>query len=573
MPVHNRDIAQTFDQLADLLEIADANPFRVRAYRNAARSLRASGRNVADMLAEGCDLSELPDIGEDLAAKIKEIVETGHLTLLEEVAQDVPRGLADVVALPGIGPKRARSLHEALGITSLDDLQRAAEDGRIAEVKGFGAKTQRRILDAVTRGKTRERRFRLDVAEDYAAPLLEYIRDLEGVEKAEIAGSYRRRKDTVGDLDIVAARSDGAKGIEGFIAYDEVARVVSRGETRSTVILRSGLQVDLRIVAPESFGAALHYFTGSKAHSIACRRRANGKGLRMNEYGLFRGDKRQASNSETEIYDALGLPWIAPVLREDRGEIEAADAGALPDLVRLEDIRGDLHMHTTASDGRNSLREMAQAAQERGYEYIAITDHSRSQTVAGGLSIEDLEAQLDDIDALNDTLEGLCVLKSSEVDILRDGTLDYPDDLLAKLDLVVASVHAGLDLDEDAQTERIIRAMDNPHVGIIGHPTGRLINARPAAAVDLERLIEAALERGCFLEINASPHRLDLDDVACRLARDAGLALSIGTDAHAVSGLDDMRFGIGQAQRGWLGPDDVLNTRGLNDLRDLLKRA
>jgi len=293
----------------------------------------------------------------------------------------------------------------------------------------------------------------------------------------------------------------------------------------------------------------------------------------MNEYGLFRGDKRQASNSETEIYDALGLPWIAPVLREDRGEIEAADAGALPDLVRLEDIRGDLHMHTTASDGRNSLREMAQAAQERGYEYIAITDHSRSQTVAGGLSVEDLEAQLDDIDALNDTLEGLCVLKSSEVDILKDGTLDYPDDLLAKLDLVVASVHAGLDLDEDAQTERIIRAMDNPHVGIIGHPTGRLINARPAAAVDLERLIEAALERGCFLEINASPHRLDLDDVACRLARDAGLALSIGTDAHAVSGLDDMRFGIGQAQRGWLGPDDVLNTRGLNDLRDLLKRA
>ena len=571
MPVHNRDIAQTFDQLADLLEIADANPFRVRAYRNAARSLRASGRNVADMLAEGCDLSELPDIGEDLAAKIKEIVETGHLTLLEEVAQDVPRGLADVVALPGIGPKRARSLHEALGITSLDDLQRAAEDGRIAEVKGFGAKTQRRILDAVTRGKTRERRFRLDVAEDYAAPLLEYIRDLEGVKKAEIAGSYRRRKDTVGDLDIVAAGSDGTKGIAGFIAYDEVARVVSRGETRSTVILRSGLQVDLRIVAPESFGAALHYFTGSKAHSIACRRRA--KGLRMNEYGLFRGDKRQASNSETEIYDALGLPWIAPVLREDRGEIEAADAGALPDLVRLEDIRGDLHMHTTASDGRNSLREMAQAAQERGYEYIAITDHSRSQTVAGGLSVEDLEAQLDDIDALNDTLEGLCVLKSSEVDILRDGTLDYPDDLLAKLDLVVASVHAGLDLDEDAQTERIIRAMDNPHVGIIGHPTGRLINARPAAAVDLERLIEAALERGCFLEINASPHRLDLDDVACRLARDAGLALSIGTDAHAVSGLDDMRFGIGQAQRGWLGPDDVLNTRGLNDLRDLLKRA
>ena len=572
MPIHNSEIAEIFDRVADLLEIQGANPFRVRAYRNGARAIRDLGHSVAQMRAEGEDLSRLRDIGDDLAEKIGEIVDTGRLRQLEEIKREVPEVLAQVTALPGIGPKRARALHAALDLRSLDDLKAAAEAGRVAEIDGFGDKTEARILEALERDAGFERRFRLDVGEEFGAPILDYIRALDGVEQAEIAGSYRRRKETVGDLDIVAAGAMDGSVTDAFTRYDEVERVVSRGETRSTVILRSGIQVDLRIVPRESYGAALHYFTGSKAHSIACRRRANGKGLKMNEYGLFKGDRRLEAQSEDDIYSALGLPWIPPVLREDRGEIAAAERGALPDLVTAGQIRGDLHMHTDASDGRDSLRDMAEAARTKGHDYIAITDHSRSQRVAGGLSINDLEAQIDRIDALNDEIEGLCILKGSEVDILEDGTLDYPDRVLEKLDIVIASVHAGLDLDEDAQTERMIRAMDNPHVSIIGHPTGRLIGKRRKSAVDIDRLIDAARERGCCLELNASPMRLDLDDVACRAAKDAGLMVSIGTDAHSVRGLEDMRFGVGQAQRGWLEAKDVLNTRSLSDLRAALSR-
>ncbi|MBJ3762525.1 DNA polymerase/3'-5' exonuclease PolX [Maribius pontilimi] len=572
MPVHNSEIAAMFDHVADLLEIQDANPFRVRAYRNAADTVRDQSRSVAAMLDEGADLAELPDIGDDLAGKIAVIVRTGHLALLDEISDDVPEAIVAATRIPGIGPKRARKLFDALDLTSLDDLEKAAEDGRIARIAGFGEKTQARIRDELARGDITERRLRIDTAEEFGEPLLAWIRGIDGMEKAEIAGSYRRRKETVGDLDILVAGRDGGKIIERFTAYDEVEDIASKGKTRSTVTLRSGLQVDLRVIPSLSWGAALHYFTGSKAHNIAGRRRAQDRGLKLNEYGLFKGDEQIAGANETQIYDGIGLPWIDPVLRENRGEIEAAENGQLPDLVELGDVKGDLHAHTTASDGKNTLCEMAAAAKRQGYEYLAITDHSKSQTQAGGLGADELAAQIDAIAELNEKIDGIRLLAGCEVDILKDGGLDFHDSLLERLDLVVASVHSNFALDEDAQTERIIRAMDNPLVHIIGHPTGRLIGQRRAYALDIERLVGAARTRGCALELNANPIRLDLKDVHCRLAAEHGVRIAISTDAHSTGGLDHMRYGIDQARRGWLERGDVLNTLGLDDLVKALKR-
>ena len=572
MPVHNSEIAGMFDHLADLLEIEGANRFRVRAYRSAADTIRDQSREVADMLEDGEDLSEPPGIGEDLAGKIAEIVETGRLPLLEETAEDVPEGMREATRIPGIGPKRARALFEALEIDTLENLKAAAEDGQVAEIDGSGPKTQAKIREALESGEIGERRIRLDTAAEFAEPLVDWLREVEGVRRAEVAGSYRRRKETVGDLDIVAAGEDGEAIIGRFVEYDEIEEVASKGRTRATVRLRSGLQVDLRVVAEESWGAALHDFTGAKAHAVAMRKRAQGRDLKLNEYGLFDGDERVAGETEEGLFEGLGLPWIDPVLRESRGEIEAAEAGELPELVTLDDIRGDLHAHTTASDGRNSLREMAEAAKERGCEYLAITDHSRSQTQAGGLSVEEVEAQIEEIEALNAELDGVRLLKATEVDILEDGSLDFPDALLDKLDVVVASVHGRLDLDAEAQTERIIRAMDNPRVNVIGHPTARLIGERRGMALDIERLAEAAAERGCALELNANPMRLDPRDVHCRLAVEAGARIAISTDAHSVGGLGNMRHGVDQARRGWLGAADVINTRSWPELSKLLRR-
>lgn len=572
MPVHNTEIADIFDHVADILEIEGANRFRVRAYRNAANTVRDQSRSVADMVANEEDLSELPDIGEDLAGKIAEIVRTGQLPLLEAILGEVPDAMVAATRIPGIGPKRAKALFEKLDLGSIDDLRKAAEDGKIQAIEGFGPKTQSKIRDELSRDDFGEHRIRIDVAQDYAEPLVDWIRKIDGVKKAEIAGSYRRRKATVGDLDILVAGEDGKAIIDHFTEYDEIEKIASQGKTRSTVTLRSDLQVDLRVVPEESWGAALHYFTGSKAHNIAGRRRAQDRGLKLNEYGVFEDGDRIAGATEEEVYAQIGLPWIVPVLREMRGEIEAAEAGDLPDLVTIDDIRGDLHAHTTASDGKNTLREMAEAAQDRGYEYLAITDHSKSQTVAGGLDENEIEAQIEEIDALNEEFDGFRLLKSCEVDILEDGALDFSDELLKKLDLVVASVHSNFNLSADKQTERIMRAMDNPLVRIVGHPTGRLIGSRRPYEIDIERLVEAAKERGCCLELNADPHRLDLSDVNCRFARDHGVKIAISTDAHSVGGLGNMRFGIDQARRGWLGTADVLNSRSLRNVAKILRR-
>ncbi|RCX24871.1 DNA polymerase/3'-5' exonuclease PolX [Thioalbus denitrificans] len=572
MPTHNADIAAALNEIADLLEIEAANPFRVRAYRNAARTVENLSREVGEMLAAGADLTELPGIGKDLAAKLRELVETGRLRALQKLKREVPESLGELLHLPGLGPKRVHALYHELEIETPKQLYRAARDGRLRELHGFGEKTEQKLLAALEARLGTTRRFRHAVAAQYAEPLRDYLAKVRGVERAVIAGSYRRCRDTVGDIDILVTATNPEAVMERFSAYDEVVQVQSRGSTRATVTLRSGLQVDLRVMAAESFGAALHYFTGSKAHNIAVRRRAQSRGLKLNEYGVFRGGKRVAGGTEESVFAAVGLPWIAPELRENQGEIEAAEAGRLPELVTLEALRGDLHAHTTATDGHASLEEMAAAARERGLEYLAITEHSRRLTMAHGLDPKRLREQGRAIDRLNGRLRGITLLKGIEVDILEDGSLDLPDEVLGELDLVVAAIHGKFDLSRERQTRRILTALANPNVHILAHPGGRLIGEREPYDVDMPRIIRAAKRHGCFLELNAHPERLDLLDTHCRLAKEEGVKVAISSDAHSVQDFDHLRDGIGQARRGWLEPGDVLNTRSLTALRKLLQR-
>ncbi|MFA7095280.1 MAG: DNA polymerase/3'-5' exonuclease PolX [Gammaproteobacteria bacterium] len=572
-PIHNEDIAAVFDEIADLLEIGDENPFRVRAYRNAALSLRSFGQDIPTLLKQGEALPKLPGIGKELETKIREIVETGRSTALDELHRQIPAGLAALTRIPGLGPRRVHALHRHLGIETLDQLREAAEQGRIRTLPGFGAKTEARVLEAVRARLDTGRRFRLATAMQYAEPLTKYLQQIPGVSQVVVAGSYRRRMETVGDLDLLATAAAKSPIMERFAAYGEVQEVLSQGPTRSTVILRSGLQVDLRVVPKASFGAALHYFTGSKAHSIAIRRLAQRRGLKINEYGVFRGEKRIAGKTEEEVYRAVGLPCIPPELREDRGEITAARAGRLPALVELAHLRGDLHVHTKASDGQHTLREMALAARDLGLEYLAITEHSQRLTVARGLDAERLTRQMEEIDRLNEELDGITLLKGIEVDILEDGRLDLPDKVLGRLDLVVASVHSHFGLSRERQTERVLRAMDRPHFTLLAHPTGRLLEEREPYDIDLERIIRRARERGCFLELNANPRRLDITDIYCQMAKAEGVLVSINSDAHRTTDFHNLHFGIGQARRGWLEPANVLNTRPLQELRELLRRT
>ena len=578
MPVHNADVARIFRRVADLLAIEGANEFRVRAYREAARTLETLSRPIARMVEEGEDLSELEDIGEDLAGKIEEIVETGRLTLLEEIEERTPPTLAELLKIEGLGPKRVHALYQALGVTTLAELEGAAEQEKIRQVEGFGQKTEQQIVDELERMRGRERRTRLDVADEMVQPLLDYLREVEGVRRVVAAGSYRRRKETIGDLDILVTGEDGARIGERFVQFEDVEDVLSQGETRSTVRLRQGIDVDLRVVAAESYGAALLYFTGSKAHNIHLRNMALDRDLKINEYGVFKAEAkdgegdRVAGETEEAIYDLFELAYVEPELREDRGEIEAARDGDLPRLVTLDDLRGDLQSHTQASDGRHTLEEMAEAARDRGHDYLAITDHSQHVGITQGLSAEEVAERIEAIAALNERREGFRLLAGVEVDILEDGSLALPDEILERLDVVVCAVHTNMDLPADRQTERIIRALDNPHVHILAHPTGRRIGQRTAMDLDLERVMEAALERGCYLEVNAQPDRLDLDDVSCKMAREMGLKVAISTDAHRVEELAAQRYGVGQARRGWLSPDDVINTRSWPDLRALLAR-
>ena len=572
MPVVNAEIASQLDKMADLLDIEGANLFRVRAYRRAARLIGELPRNVTDMLARGEDLDELPGIGRDLADKIAVIARGEHLPMLDELEREVSPGITALLALPGLGPKRVHLLHEKLGIDTVDKLAVAARAGKLLAVKGIGPGIEAKLLRAIAEGAGVTPRTKLASAEQIVVPLLRHLRQSDGVLQAEVAGSYRRRRETVGDLDIVVAAEPSRPVMQRFVSYEDVVEVVEQGATRSTVRLRNGLQVDLRVVPEASYGAALCYFTGSKAHNIALRQIAIDHGLKLNEYGLFKGTRRLAGRTEEELYQRLGLALPPPELREDQGEIDAARGGKLPSLVAIDHIRGDLHVHTTATDGRASLRDMVQAARARHYRYIAITDHSRRVAMAHGLDPKRLTRQIDEIDQLNDQLSEITVLKSIEVDILEDGSLDLPDSVLRRLDLVVGAIHSHLDFPQGKQTERLLRAMDNRYLNIIAHPTGRLINERTASAVDMERVMRGAVARGCYLEVNAQPDRLDLTDVHCRLAKQLGLKVAISTDAHATVELDFMRFGVDQARRGWLEPEDVLNTRPLSELRTILRQ-
>jgi DNA polymerase (family 10) len=557
-----------FDQAAELLEIEGESQFRVRAYRRAARVIEGLPQSVKSLLSAGRDLSELPGIGKDLAGKIAEIVQTGHFALLDSLKRKLPGQLGEIAALPGLGPKRVKLIHDKLKVSTLDELRRVVKAGRLHGLRGFGPIIEKKLSAALEKPAT-EKRFKLSVAEAEAEALVGFLRDGGRV---VVAGSYRRRRDTVGDLDVVVTAEDGAAVGNKLVSYENVADVLAHGPTRTTVVLRSGLQVDVRAVPEKSYGAALLYFTGSQAHNIRLRAIAAHRGWKLNEYGLFSGRRRIAGLTEEDIYKKLGLAFIAPELREDRGEVALAAASKLPRLVTRADLRGDLHVHSDWTDGTASIEAMAKGARAQGYEYIALTDHSRRVAMAHGLDPARLARQGREIDRLNAGLHGLTILKGIEVDILKDGRLDLPDASLAKLDIVVAAVHSYFDLPREAQTERVIRAMQNRHVSIIGHPTGRLIGEREPYDIDMERVIAAAHSLGCRLEINAQPDRLDLNDIHIHAAKQAGVKLAISTDAHAVDAFACIRFGVDQARRGWLTADDVINTRSLADLRKLLKR-
>jgi DNA polymerase (family 10) len=572
--VENAEIARLFRELADLLEIEGANPFRVRAYRTAARSVEAYPEHVAELAARHPkQLTELRGIGDDLAGKIQEIVATGRLPALDEAAGRLPRGLPALMRLPGLGPKRVAILHKELGIRTTHDLAAALAAGKLRSVRGFGPGTEAKLRHALSARRGEEQRMPLAVATDYAEQLLAYIRSAPGVRQAEVAGSFRRRKETVGDLDILASASKAGPIIERFVAYPEAEEVLATGPTRAAIRLACGLQVDLRVLEPESYGAGLYYFTGSKAHNIAVRRIAHGRGLKVNEYGVWRGKRRVAGETEREVARSVGLPLIPPELREDRGEVEAAQKGRLPRLVTLADIRGDLQCHTTASDGREGLEAMARAAAERGYAYLAITDHTPAVRVTGGLNAAGFKKQRRQIDAWNAAGHHPVLLAGAEVDILADGRLDLDDAALWELDIVLVSLHSRLNLSRREQTRRLVRALQHPAVDILAHPTARLIGRRSGADFDLDEIFRVAADRGMLLEVNAQPDRLDLDDLAVQAAIRHGVRLTISTDAHASQELGFMRWGVDQARRGWATAADVANTRPLKALLGLLHRS
>ena len=569
MPVHNADVASLFEEVADLLDLQEANRFRIRAYRNAARTLRDLSKPVAQMIADGDDLADLHGIGDDLAGKIRTIVETGALPLLDDLKGQTAPELTDLMHIPGLGPKRVRRLHDALGVVTRNDLKAAAQAGRIREVDGFGEVMEQKILDRLEQ-PTDERRWLLADVEPIAQSLIDCLTSFDAETVVDVAGSYRRRKDTVGDLDVLALSDDGPGMVDHFVDYEDVDTVIEQGDTRASVTLKSGLQVDLRVVPTESYGAALLYFTGSKAHNIAVRNRAIDAGMKLNEYGVFttnEDERRIAGATEEEMYALFDWPWIPPELREDRGELQAASDDALPDLIPYDALRGNLHTHTTDSDGRASIRAMAEAAVERGLDYLAITDHSPAVRIAQGLDADALRTQMDTIDRLNDDLDALRLLKGIEVDILKDGSLDLPDDVLADVDVCLGAVHSHLDLPEDEQTDRLVRALEHPALHILAHPTGRRIRDRPPMNLNWDRLLEAVAECGCALELNAQPERLDLNDVLAKRACEHGIPLVIGADAHSPNDLDGLRYGIDTARRAWLTAEDVLNTKPWPDIK------
>jgi DNA polymerase (family 10) len=564
-------IAQILGEMGTLLEVRGENPFRCRAYHNAAQTLKGLPSDLSEMIADG-SLANTPGIGETMFSKIVQLATTGHLPAYDELRRGTPPGLVALLRVPGLGPKKIKVLHDELKIESLADLRAAGDAKKIAALKGFGAKTEQKILEGITFVESVGDRILQSTARRLMAPIIESVRSHPLVTRAEVCGSLRRRAETIGDLDILFSADDPVPVLDHFVKLPEVAAVLAHGPTKASVRLADGVQCDLRGVEDRQFPFALHYFTGSKAHNIAMRRRAQAQGYTLNEYSLSGAKGSVACRTEAELFAALGLAEIPPELREDVGEIEAAEKGPLPPLVDLDDLRGTFHCHTDWSDGNATLEEMAEAARALGLTYLGIADHSRSAGYAGGLSIERVRQQWDAIDALNRSFGGkFRLFKGTECDILADGSLDYPDELLDGFDYVVASVHSLFGMSRDEMTRRIIRAASNPRVTMLGHPTGRLLLARDAYAVDVDAVIDAAAKAGTMIEINANPHRLDLDATHCRRAKSLGVTIVINPDAHSTGGLTDLDYGVGIARRAGLGPADLFNSAPLKEVAKALE--
>jgi len=572
--MQNPDIARLFDEVADLLEIQDANPFRVRAYRNAARTIRDFPEPLTDLVRAGAqDLTEIAGIGDDLAEKITEIVTTGELGLRRQLAKKLPAGLLDLLRIPGLGPKRVKLLYKKLKVKSAGDLAKALDAGKVQKLKGFGPKMEEKMRAGLGQAQATERRMLLHEADVQASALVGYLQAGGDIRQIEVAGSYRRRRETIGDLDILVTSDNVARAMDYFVHYGEVAAVISHGETRATVKLRGGLQVDLRAVEPAAYGAALQYFTGSKAHNVELRKIAQEQGYKLNEYGLFKGTRRVAGRTEEEIYAKLGLDWMPPELREARGEIALAREHRLPRLVTRADIRGDLQMHTSATDGQATFDEMAHAARALGYAYIAITDHSKRVTMARGFDSKRLREQWQAIDVWNATAKDFVILKSIELDILESGKLDLPDDVLAEADYVVATMHYGITQSAKELTRRLVGAAEHAFVDAIGHPTGRLVGKREPYPADFDALSRACAAAGCLLELNGHPERMDLPDTLAAAAKRHGARFVLSTDSHQPGNLPFMKYAVDLARRAGLEAADIANTRPLPEFTAQLKRA
>ncbi|MGC9333370.1 MAG: DNA polymerase/3'-5' exonuclease PolX [Anaerolineae bacterium] len=564
----NREIADILKQIGDMLDILGENRFKVIAYRRAADNILNLGRDIREYWFAGT-LEEIPGIGAAIAEKIDELLTTGKLGFYERLQDEVPAGVVSLLQIPDVGPKTAKLLWEGLGLQSVAEVEEAARRGRLQSLPGLGARSEAKILTGIEALHRRSERISLGTAWPAAHNLLQGLQDTcDQVMNAAVAGSLRRMQSTIGDIDLLVASEAPAAVMRAFAALSRVSEVMLSGPTKTSVRLHNGLQVDLRVLEPRHWGAALQYFTGSQAHNVRLRELAQKQGLSLSEYGFKRADGSEiACPDEAEVYQILGLPWIPPELREDRGEIQAALAGELPHLVEAPDIRGDLHAHTNWSDGAATLAEMAEAARELGYQYLVISDHTQSLAVAQGLTPERLAQQRAEIDALNATWDDFTLLQGCELEIKADGSLDFDDEVLAGLDFVVASVHTSLRQDPEQITERVLKALADPYVDVIGHPSGRLLGQRDESAVDLEAIIQAAAKTGTALEVNSIPARLDLDDVHVRRATDLGVQIAINSDAHHTGGLDNLSYGLATARRGWAKPSNVLNTFSLDELR------
>lgn len=571
--IENIEVAWIMSEIADLLELQGESVYKIRAYQKAAKVLANLATDL-NVLAEERKLESVPGIGKALAAKIEELIKTGTIEYYENLKNQVPSGLLEIITIPGVGAKMAQLLYQKLGITSIDELEAAARGKKIRELPGLGNKTELNILRGIDMLRTGVGRTTLGIADSIAQAFTGFLRTLPGVENAGVAGSTRRMQESIGDIDLVVGSAEPDRVIDIFSKHPQVKKVLAQGETKVSIVTLMGIQIDLMVVAPDQYWSALHHFTGSKEHNVRMRELAHKRNLKINEYGVFGREDEQILPvaGEADIYAYLDLPYIPPELREDTGEIEAAEGGGLPELVEPGDIRGDLHIHSDWSDGVNSIEQIAGKAAELGYEYIAITDHSKSLGIARGLSVERLAEQGGRIKELSKKQDSLQILSGIEVDILANGDLDYPDEILSGKDVVVASIHSGFKQDGQKITDRITSAMKNPHVDIIGHPTGRLIGRRDPYAVNMDEIFAAAVKYGTALEINASPDRLDLNDVYVRKAKELGIKICIDTDAHDIVRMEEMKYGVGMARRGWLGKEDIINTMNAERLFKYLKK-